>query len=140
MLLLTFTASAKAAQHTKTTKPKIIIIFLPFLNKSLLSLINLCYPFVIIFLCSSSTNWPVRTIFYYLEKLIFLFTTTASTSAAQQIANINPNTIIIMFLSLFVILITLTDAKIIPFVYAHKYYGSYFGFVLYLLIEVNSLS
>ncbi|WP_308278670.1 hypothetical protein, partial [Prevotella sp.] len=60
--------------------------------------------------------------------------------AAQQIANINPNTIIILFLSLFVILITLTDAKVIPFVYAHKYYGSYFGFVLYLLIEVNSLS
>lgn len=47
MLLLTFTASAKAAQHTKTTKPKIIIIFIPFLNKSLLSF---CYYLSVFFI------------------------------------------------------------------------------------------
>ena len=47
MLLLTFTASAKAAQHTKTTKPKIIKIFLPFLNKSLLSF---CYHLSVFFI------------------------------------------------------------------------------------------
>ena len=93
ILLFTTTAWAKATQHTKTIKLTIIIILLPFFSLIFVILLRLLLASR---LCSSTINWPVRTYAYYLDILIFLFTTTASTSAAQQIANINPNTIIIL--------------------------------------------
>ena len=91
ILLFTTTAWAKAAQHTKTIKLTIIIIFLPFYSLIFVILLRLLLASR---LCSSTINWSIRTYAYYLDMLIFLFTTTASTSAAQQIANTNPNTII----------------------------------------------
>ena len=118
-LLFTTKAWATETTHANTIKLAIIIIFYTFLFLLMLSLIKifssrfttntlwsafasevLCF---FMFFMSKSPRGGTCSVCVYFVKSTLLFTTTASTTAAQQIAKIKPKIIIILILS-FVIL------------------------------------
>lgn len=98
MLLLTTNACATETTHANTIKPIIIIILLSFLY--LLPLITVLSFSCVFLLCVSKCASCITLQESYFMAFILLFTTTASTTAAQQIAKINPKIIIILILSL----------------------------------------
>lgn len=98
MLLLTTNACATETTHANTIKPIIIIILLSFLY-FLLFITVLSFSRVFLKCVSRRSSCATLRESYFMA-FILLFTTTASTTAAQQIAKINPKIIIILILSL----------------------------------------
>lgn len=139
ILLFTFTASAMAAQQIAKINPKIIIILI----------LSFLIVILLVFFCVSHLFAPQRNSAFstcYFLRLILLFTFTASARAAQQIAKIKLKiTIMLPFLSFFNSYFVIpnyaslsclsatvsrassaassfiSDAKVVLFVFAHKY-------------------
>lgn len=127
MLSFTTKACASDATQANTISPIIIIILIPFLL-----FINVVFSY----LCSS-LHLALCLATAYFMKFTLLLTSTASTAAKQQTAT-NNTIIIIVILSFITFLRPPTgwssfsdyDAKVMPFVFAHKKENNYFSVVI----------